>query len=61
MSIELQNWIVLWVIIPVTIIALICISRLAVHTQQKLAAMNEKDPVIDAFVWIYRHTSRRPR
>jgi hypothetical protein len=59
MSDELQRWIVLWVILPITVIAVICVSRLSVHTQKKLAAMNVKDPVIDAMVWIYRHTSFR--
>jgi hypothetical protein len=61
MSPELQQWIALWVILPIGLIAIICVSRLSVHTQRKLAAMNVKDPVVDAFVWIYRHTSfRRP-
>ena len=60
MSVEVQNSIVLWVIIPILVIAVLCMSRLAVHTQRTLAARNEKDPMIDALVWLYRHTSRRP-
>jgi hypothetical protein len=45
----------------ILVVATLSVSRLAVHTQRKLAAMDVKDPVIDAFVWIYRHTSfRRP-
>jgi hypothetical protein len=41
--------------------AIIVIARLSVHTQQRLAAVNERDWLVDAFVWINRHTSRRPR
>jgi hypothetical protein len=59
MSDELQKFIALYLILPVAVIGIICVSRLSVHTQRKLAAMNVKDPVIDAMVWIYRHTSFR--
>jgi hypothetical protein len=61
MSEELQTWIALWVILPIAVVIIIGVSRLSVQTQRKLAAKNVKDPVVDAFVWIYRHTSfRRP-
>ncbi|WP_158258561.1 hypothetical protein [Rhodopila globiformis] len=40
---------------------IILAARLLVHTQQRLASVNEKDWLIDALVWINRHTSRRPR
>ncbi len=39
----------------------LCMSRLAVHTQQRLVRFNERDEVIDALVWITPHTSRRRR
>ncbi len=48
-------------ILPIAVVIIIGVSRLSVQTQRKLAAMNVKDPVVDAFVWIHRHTSfRRP-
>ena len=61
MTIDVQNWIVLWLIIPFALVSIIVMSRLAVHTQKHLASFNERDRLIDTFVWIYRHTSRRPR
>jgi len=42
----------LWVVIV--------IARLPVPTQQRQAAANEQDRLVDAFVWINRRTSRRP-
>ena len=36
-------------------------ARLSVHTQKRLASFGESDWLVDTFVWINRHTSRRPR
>ena len=56
-----QAWSLFLALGIILVVATLSVSRLAVHTQRKLAAMDVKDPVIDAFVWIYRHTSfRRP-
>ena len=44
---------ILWIVIVT--------ARLSVHTQKHLASFNEKDWLVDAFVWINRYTSRRPR
>ncbi len=41
------------------VVAVLHMSRLAVHTQQHLARLNERDRLIDALVWIGRHTSFR--
>jgi hypothetical protein len=57
----LTGWSLLPVILAIIAVAIVSVSRAAVHTQKHLAAMNDSDPVIDALVWINRHTSRRPR
>ena len=44
---------ILWIVIVT--------ARLSVHTQKHLASFNEKDWLVDTFVWINRHTSHRPR
>ena len=56
----IQEWTLL---LPVGVFLLgivIYTARLSVHTQQRLAAANERDWLVDTFVWINRHTSRRP-
>jgi hypothetical protein len=52
------GWSLLLAIAVLMLVALKSVSRLAVHTQQRLANANERDGVIDALVWIHRHTTR---
>jgi hypothetical protein len=42
-------------------LVIVYVARLSVHTQRRLASCNERDWLVDAFVWINRYTSRRSR
>ncbi len=57
----IQDWTLLIPVVAFLVGIVICTARLSVHTQQRLAAVNQRDWLIDGLVWINRHTSRRPR
>ena len=56
----IQEWSLLLPVAIFLLWAIICIARLSVHTQHRLTAANERDWLVDGFVCINRHTSRRP-
>jgi len=55
-----QGWPVLFVSVAFCVGMIVWIARCAVHTQAMLAAHNERDWVVDAFVWINRQLTGRP-
>lgn len=40
---------------------IVFVAHLSVHTQQRLASVNERDWLVDAFVWINQQLTGRRR
>lgn len=57
----IQDFYLLLPVAAFSVWMIISTARLSVHTQRRLAAVNQRDWLVDALVWINRHTSRRPR
>jgi hypothetical protein len=56
-----MEWSLILFAVALVLGTLATVARMSVHTQQRLASVNEKDWLVDAFVWINRQLTWRRR